>query len=203
MNRADQTLSTQSQEPTASRRSKYNPLDLRFAALVVAVISLIIALTYYHKHTFVVESVLDGDTLIVNKWGWKCEVQLAGADAPEIHKDEPFAETARIYLQERILGRKVWLEFLDPGRKLDYKSRMLCWVWLDGENISYMLVGQGYARFSGAAEADARTILAMLQTDAKENSRGLWSARKASYQPLTNDESNSPRHNGRLHPNNK
>ena len=147
----------------------------------MAVISLMVAFTYYHKHTFIVEAVLDGDTFLVSRWGWWSKVQLAGADAPEIHKNEPFAETARAYLKERILGRKIWLEVLDTSRKLDYKSRMLCWAWVDGENISYTLVAHGYARFSGAAEADARTILAMLQTDAKENNRGLWSARTASY----------------------
>ena len=181
MNQSDRALSTHPPKPRPSKWSKYNLLDLRIAALIVAVVSLTVALTYYHKHTFVVEAVLDGDTFIVSKWGWKSKVQLAGADAPEIHKNEPFAETARAFLKERILGREIWLEVLDTSRKLDYKSRMLCWAWVDGENISYMLVAHGYARFSGAAEADARTILAMLQADAKENNRGLWSARTASY----------------------
>ncbi len=162
--------------------------DLRVAGLFVAVIGLIVSLVYYQSHTYVVEAVLDGDTLIVSKWGGQFKVQLAGADAPEIHKNEPFSEGARFYLKEQLLGRKIWLDFLDTGRKLDYKRRMLCWAWIDGENISYALVARGLARFSGAAERDHRTILTMLENDARENRRGLWSARTAAYRPPPEDQ---------------
>ncbi len=183
---AVQTAPTKS--PTSSRLKRLNLRDLRFAGLGIAVIGLIVWLTYYHSHTYVVDAVLDGDTLIVSKWGWQFTVQLAGADAPEIHKDEPFSEGARFYLKEQLLGRKIWLDFLDRGRKLDYKDRMLCWAWLDGENISYTLVAQGLARFSGAAENDHREILTLLENDARANRRGLWSARKAAYRPPPEDE---------------
>jgi endonuclease YncB( thermonuclease family) len=184
----DPAQTSLTEPPTGSRWKRLNLLDLRFAGLVVAVIGLIVWLTYYHSHTYVVEAVLDGDTLIVSKWGWQFTVQLAGADAPEIHKNEPFSEGARFYLKEQLLGRKIWLDFLDTGRKLDYKDRMLCWAWIDGENISYTLVVQGLARFSGAAERDHRTILALLENDARENRRGLWSARTAAYQPPPEDD---------------
>ncbi len=183
MSHPDHTQSSEPREQTASKWGKYNLLDLRFAGLVVAVIGMIVWLSWYHKHTYFVEAVRDGDTLVVSKWGRKFLVQLAGADAPEIHKNEPFAGAARIYLVNRVLGRKIWLDDLDTSRKLDYKERLLCWAWIDGENISYLLVAGGYARFSGAAEGADRTILSMLQADAKEHRRGLWSARTASYQP--------------------
>ena len=188
MVQSDPAQTTPTEPPAASRWKKLNLLDLRFAGLVVAVIGLIVWLTYYHSHTYVVDAVLDGDTLIVSKWGWRSTVQLAGADAPEIHKNEPFSEGARFYLKEQVLGRKIWLDFLDTGRKLDYKRRMLCWVWIDGENISYALVARGLARFSGAAERDHRAILTMLENDARENRRGLWSARTAAYRPPPEDE---------------
>ena len=173
MVQSDSAQTAPTQHPVASRWKRLNLLDLRFAGLVVAVIGLIVWLVYYHRHTYVVEAVLDGDTLIVDKWGWQFTVQLAGADAPEIHKNEPFSEGARIYLKEQLLGRKIWLDFLDTGRKLDYKRRMLCWAWIDGENISYTLVARGLARFSGAAERDHRAVLTMLENDARENRRGL------------------------------
>ncbi len=174
--------------PAASRWKRLHLPDLRFAGLVVAVIGVIVWLVYYHSHTYIVESVLDGDTLIVSRWGERFKVQLAGADAPEIHKNEPFSEGARFYLKEQLLGRKIWLDFLDTGRKLDYKRRMLCWAWIDGENISYALVARGLARFSGAAERDHRTILTMLENDARKDRRGLWAARTAAYQPPVEDE---------------
>ena len=120
MNRLDPTQPSQSQEQQASGWHRYNLLDLRFAGLVVAVIGLIVWLSWYHKHTYFVEAVRDGDTLVVSKWGRKFLVQLAGADAPEIHKNEPFAGAARIYLVNRVLGRKIWLDDLDTSRKLDY-----------------------------------------------------------------------------------
>ncbi len=161
---------------------------LKSIFMTCSVIGLIVWLVYYHSHTYVVEAVLDGDTLIVSKWGRQFTVQLAGADAPEIHKNEPFSEGARFYLKEQLLGRQIWLDFLDTGRKLDYKRRMLCWAWIDGENISYTLVARGLARFSGAAESDHRTVLTMLENDARANRRGLWSARTAAYQPPAEDE---------------
>ncbi len=184
----DPTQTSPTESPTASRGKRLNLPNLRFAGLVVAVIGLLVWLAYYHSHTYVVEAVLDGDTLIVSKWGGRFKVQLAGADAPEIHKNEPFSEGARFYLKELLLGRKIWLDFLDTGRKLDYKRRMLCWAWIDGENISYMLVVRGLARFSGAAESNHRAVLAMLENDAREHRRGLWAARTAAYQPSVEDE---------------
>ncbi len=177
MNQFDHAQSPPTSESSTSRWKNCNLLDLRFAALVVVTIALIVWLVYYHSHTYVVESVLDGDTFIATRGGQRFKVQLAGADAPEIHKNEPYAQAARAYLAKQIHGRKVWLEFLDGSRKQDYKFRLLCWAWVDGENISYMLVGKGYARFSGAAESEQRRILTLLQADAKEHHRGLWSSR--------------------------
>ncbi len=188
MVQSDAIQTTPTDSPAASKWKRFSLLDLRFAGLVVAVIGLIVWLAYYHSHTYVVEAVLDGDTLVVRKWSWQFTVQLAGADAPEIHKDEPFSEGARFYLKELLLGRKVWLDFLDTGRKLDYKRRMLCWAWIDGENISYLLVARGLARCSGAAESDHREVLTMLENDAREARRGLWSARTAAYRPPVEDE---------------
>ncbi len=175
MNEFDHAQFSPTSESSTSTWRNSNLLDLRFAALVVVTITLIIGLAYYLSHTYVVESVLDGDTFIATRGGQRFEVQLAGADAPEIHKNEPYAEAARTYLSEQIHGRKVWLEFLDGSRKQDYKFRLLCWAWVDGENVSYTLVGKGYARFSGAAESERRRILTLLQADARENRRGLWS----------------------------
>lgn len=175
MNEFDHAQSSPTSESATSRWKNWNLLELRFAALVVVTIALIIGLAYYRSHTYVVESVLDGDTFIAIRGGQRFKVQLAGADAPEIHKNEPYAEAARAYLAEQIQGRKVWLESLDISRKKDYKFRLLCWTWVDGENISYTLVAKGYAKFSGAAENEQRKILTLLQADAKEYRRGLWS----------------------------
>ena len=188
MVQSDSAQTTPTESPVASRWDRLHLLDLRFAGLVVAAIGLIVWLVYYQSHTYVVEAVLDGDTLMVSKWGWQFTVQLAGADAPEIHKNESFSQGARFYLKEQLLGRKIWLDFLDTGRKLDYKRRMLCWAWIDGENISYTLVARGLARFSGAAESDRRAVLTMLENDARENRRGLWSARTTAYQPPAEDQ---------------
>ena len=116
MVQSDPDQTTLMESPVASRWKRVNLLDLRFAGMVVAVIGLIVWLVYYHSHTYIVEAVLDGDTLIVSKWGGQFKVQLAGADAPEIHKNEPFSEGARFYLKEQVLGRKIWLDFLDTGR---------------------------------------------------------------------------------------
>ena len=64
--------------------------------------------------------------------------QLAGADAPEIHKNEAFAQVSRAYLEERLQGKRVWLDFLDAGDPLDYKHRLLCWAWVMIDFILYL-----------------------------------------------------------------
>lgn len=117
---------------------------------------------------------MDGDTFVVDYHGTPREVQLAGADAPELHKDEPLADVALKYLREKLEHQRVWLEFLDDGDKLDYKHRLLCWVWVGEVNINYLMVGQGYARFSGAAEDEPREVLLLLEEEARQMRRGLW-----------------------------
>lgn len=126
MNEFDHAQFSPPSESATSRWKNYNLLDLRFATLVVVSIALIIWLAYYHSHTYVVESVLDGDTFSATRGGQRFKVQLAGADAPEIHKNEPYAQAARAYLAKQIHGRKVWLESLNSSRKQDYKFRLLC-----------------------------------------------------------------------------
>ena len=161
--------------PSGSRRRRLKPLCT--AAVVVAGCAAALSLAHRHHHVYVVETVLDGDTFGITFRGEGRLVQLAGADAPEIHKGEPFAHVAREYLEARIAGKKVWLDFLDSGDKLDYKHRLLCWAWLDGENISATLITEGYARFSGAAERQDRDALVELEHAARQASRGMWSAR--------------------------
>lgn len=147
-----------------------------WAAIVVLGCAIVTGVAYRHMHLRTCTAVLDGDTFAIRRGNARQLVQLAGADAPEIHKNEPFALESRQFLEDMILHKHVWLEYLDSGDKTDYKNRLLCWVWVDGKNLNYELVARGLARISGAAEGADRTILSMLEDDAKASERGMWAA---------------------------
>lgn len=169
-------------KPTRERiRSSWAWVNLRksrqLAGLVV-VGAIACYFAFRSSHTYYVTYVVDGDTFAIDLGGNNTLVQLAGADAPELHKDERYAVEARKYLIERIEKRRVFLDFLDPSERVDYKHRLLCWTWIEGSNLSHELVVRGLARFSGAAEGEDRKLFVMLQNDARDHQRGIWSSKQ-------------------------
>ncbi|MFB6246319.1 MAG: thermonuclease family protein [Candidatus Pacearchaeota archaeon] len=85
-----------------------------------------------------VTRVIDGDTIELN--GSK-DVRLLGVDTPE--RGEKFYDEASRFLENRIEGKKVTLEF-GPEKKGSY-GRILAYVKFKGENINLDLVREGYA----------------------------------------------------------
>ncbi len=161
---------------TPGRRAAFSGLTIVMTGLAIA------GVIDQQRHLFVVEEVIDGDTIRITWHGHDQLVQLAGVDAPELHKGiagEPGAQAARDFLRRRILHQEVWIEELDRGAPRDHKGRLLCWVWLDHDNVCYDLVASGLARFSGAAEAPHRDALVALQDSARHRGRGVWSSRPA------------------------
>ncbi|MCG3138322.1 MAG: hypothetical protein HJJLKODD_02184 [Phycisphaerae bacterium] len=143
--------------------------------VVSGIIFLLVLYWYRSQHLFIVEGVVDGDTLVIRDSGNRRLLQLAGIDAPEIHKNEIWSDRAKNYLEHRLLGQTVWIEYLDQGLTTDYKDRLLCWVTVDGHNINYELVQRGLAKVSGIINGPQCEQLIALETHARSAGLGLWS----------------------------
>jgi endonuclease YncB( thermonuclease family) len=108
----------------------------------------------YAKNLFTVTSVYDGDTIGCQGYGIIFRVRLAGIDAPEKGSkkwpEQSYAEKAREFLQNLILGKKVSIKQLALKRSnlilgiiyLDRKSGFFSSSRL---NINLEMVKQGYA----------------------------------------------------------
>ena len=103
---------------------------------------------------FTVTSVYDGDTIGCQGCGIIFRVRLVGIDAPEKRRgkrpEQPYAEEARKYLEDLILGKKVTIKQI----ALDRYNHVLGIVYLDNssglfsssrQDINLEMVKQGYA----------------------------------------------------------
>lgn len=111
------------------------------------------AITMYNyadeRNSFVVQSVVDGDTIDVRHKGETERIRLLNIDTPEIGRDgtasECLADEAKEYLQSRLApGTRVGLEY-DEERS-DRYGRTLAGVFLGDELINASIAEQGLAR---------------------------------------------------------
>lgn len=101
-----------------------------------------------------VTSVYDGDTIMIEVPALPPElsrlsVRLRGIDTPEIggrakcRLEREWGIAARDFVRERVMGREV--RFTDLGWD-KYGGRIDAFVWVDGGNLSEMLIAAGLAR---------------------------------------------------------
>ena len=129
----------------------------------------------FDKRLHVVESVVDGDTIILEN---NIKVRLLGVNAPEI--ENCFGEESKKYLQQLILGRKVFLE--KDQKATDQYGRLLRYVILRNDNpevndvfANNVLVQNGYAKSEYIKPN--RRYLQLLQAGEREaemSKLGMW-----------------------------
>ncbi len=133
-----------------------------------------------------VAKVLDGDTIVL-KGGER--VRLLGINAPEIegrHRDgEPGGMAAKEWLQEKLQGRNVYLEY--DWQKQDHYERLLAHLYLlNGEHLNLTLVEKGLAMVNllppNLRHADA---MIRAQQRAERQKLGIWSLPDYKPRPLT------------------
>ena len=118
--------------------------------------------------------VSSGDTLTVLD-GDKQQhiIRLASIDAPE--KGQPFANSAKKYLSDRVDRRQVCVEWY----KLDKYQHKIGVVRLNGDDINYSLVKAGLAwhfkKFDSEQNPTDRARYAVAHDQAKSDTIGLWS----------------------------
>jgi endonuclease YncB( thermonuclease family) len=118
----------------------------------------------------VVLSVVDGDTLNVDRGAGKERVILYGVDCPEL--DQPVGTDARKFTDERCYKKTVQLD----ERGKDKRGRVIANITLpDGTNLNEELVRRGLAWWSDKY-APKDTKLKGLQAAAQAAHAGVWSA---------------------------
>lgn len=147
------------------------------------------ALAYDVGGPYLVESVVDGDTIRISCNGTSTRVRLVGVNTPETVKEDAPVECggpeASGYLHSMLDGKQVFLS-ADPAQgERDKYDRLLAYVWTaDGALVNQSIVelGHGEATGYGKDYAMSRTFEAAADK-ARAKALGLW----ACPPPLAHD----------------
>ncbi len=135
----------------------------------------------YHKKSFTVVKVVDGDTLDINvpegKFG-TTRIRLLGVDTPETKHPETglmhFGEEAADFATESALGEQVTV-YLDAPRTRGYYGRLLAYVQLpDGSMLNEVLLTEGLAYADLRFDHSFYNKYEQLQAAARSRKKGLW-----------------------------
>lgn len=134
-----------------------------------------------NKEDVFVVRVIDGDTFVDSKGR---HIRLIGVDAPEMNykkgKPECMALEAKLFLQEKVLHKKVILES-DKQDKDKYK-RPLRYVYLDSEFINKELVEKGLAEAkSYPPNTKYQNVLNEAEARARKARAGIYSNKCANH----------------------
>lgn len=132
---------------------------------------------------YVVENVVDGDTIEIKRQGRIEKVRMIGIDTPEtLDPRKPvqcFGKEASDF-SKRLMGRSsVRIEFDPIVGERDKYNRLLAYVWLEnGDMVNAALVREGYAHEYTYRSQDYKyqSEFKQAQAQAKSESRGLWSS---------------------------
>ena len=128
--------------------------------------------------TFVVERVVDGDTVMIDFHGKSTRVRLIGVDTPEtVHPRKPvecYGPEASTFTKNLLRGEHVFLRFGDERR--DRYDRLLAYVYRapDGLFVNLELVRQGYARAYLRYPFEFAELFGEAQAKAVAVGKGVW-----------------------------
>jgi micrococcal nuclease len=128
---------------------------------------------------YVVDRVIDGDTIVVRTSKGDVHVRLIGVDSPEsVKPDTPvqcFAIAASTYTKRALTDTLVRLEY--DVERYDRYGRTLAYVWVGRSMFNEQLVRDGYAVVE-TVPPDVRYVdrFVAAERDARQHDRGLWSA---------------------------
>ena len=121
-----------------------------------------------------VMAVVDGDTIKIRYGGTVESVRLIGIDTPE--KDECFNHEATYKIKQLVEGKYVKIEFDNSQGERDRYDRLLLYIWEDGILVNDVMIREGYAfEYTYNLPYKYMEQFKQAQTEALENSKGLWS----------------------------
>lgn len=101
--------------------------------------------------TYKLVSIVDGDTIKIQRDGKTLSVRMIGIDAPESTVTrygyvEDFGKEATAYLTKLLAGvSEVEIELDASQGEYDRYNRLLAYVFVDGKNINQKMLEEGYA----------------------------------------------------------
>lgn len=112
--------------------------------------------------------IIDGDTFVLEN-GEK--IRILGINAPE--KNEPFSDSAKIFVEKLILNKKVKLEY--DLQKYDKYGRVLAYVFFDKKFLNEEILKAGYAWvYIVPPNFKYSEKLKIAEERAKREKKGLW-----------------------------
>ncbi|MBI5598924.1 MAG: thermonuclease family protein [Deltaproteobacteria bacterium] len=126
-----------------------------------------------HPEAVIVRWVIDGDTIVLPD-GEK--VRYAGIDAPEV--GEPFYKEAKRRNIALVRDREVNVVACDE-RPRDKYGRLLAWVYVDGVDVSGVLLKEGLARVLTIPPCGLKKVreYRALESVAMAGKMGIWGAK--------------------------
>lgn len=129
---------------------------------------------------YLVESVVDGDTIRISCNGTSTRVRLVGVNTPETVKEDSPVECGGLeasdFLHSQLDGGQVFLSADSAQGERDKYDRLLAYVWTaDGALVNQSIVelGHGEATGYGKDYAMSRTFEAAAE-QARDKALGLW-----------------------------
>lgn len=119
----------------------------------------------------VVTNVVDGDTVDLDSGE---RVRYLMVDTPELSSGDCYAQEARQYNEQLVLGREVTLRY--DVECEDHFGRLLAYVSVGGTEVNSLLVDRGYAcMLHIAPNGDDRVDeFAGREVQARTQGRGMW-----------------------------
>ena len=123
---------------------------------------------------YIVEKVIDGDTIRVIRNGESERIRFIGINTPEIW--ECYSYPAKDYVSQKLSGRSVYLEMDATQGEYDKYGRTLAYVYTDKkENLNNQLVAEGYAKeYTYNTPYKYQSLFKKSQYTAVTQEKGLW-----------------------------
>lgn len=122
-----------------------------------------------------VVSVVDGDTVKLESGE---SVRIVGIDTPEtVHPSKPvqcFGKEASNQMKQIVEGKVVRLETDPTQGDRDKYDRLLRYVYVNDQDVGAMMISEGYAFSYRKYPVSRIDEYNQLETEARENKRGLW-----------------------------
>ena len=136
----------------------------------------------YHKQSFRVERVIDGDTFdiaVPDRDKSTTRIRLWGVDTPEVARGNKtgmyFGKEASHFAKESLTNRDVYVVLVGERTRGKF-GRLLAYIYLeqDGPMFNEMLVEQGFAYADMRFDHPYFDRFKKIETIARKNKKGLW-----------------------------